>query len=86
MWMTLKSAGSDTEDNGLCHTIHLTFWQRRNTGTEKKPVIAMGWEQGEGIDCENIFCFDCGGGSVIVYVCQNSHDSAPKRDGFYYKL
>lgn len=41
-------------------------------GTEKKPVIAMGWEQGEGIDCENIFCFDCGGGSVIVYVCQNS--------------
>ena len=86
MWMDLKSAGSDTEDNVLCYIIYMTFWQRQDTETENKPVIAMGWEQDEGTDCESIFCFDCGGGSMIVYVCQNSHDSAPKRDDFHCKL
>ena len=84
--MNLKSAGSDTEDNVPCYIIYMTFWQTQNIGTENKPVTAMGWEQDEGINCENIFCFDCAGGSVIVYVCQNSHDSAPKRDEFYCKF
>ena len=60
MWMDLKSAGSDTEDNVLRYIVYMTFWQRQNTGTENKPVIAMGWEQDEGTDCESMFCFDVG--------------------------
>ena len=44
MWMDLKSAGSDTEDNVLRYIVYMTFWQRQNTGTENKPVIAMGLE------------------------------------------